>query len=245
MYELYRRRDFSIPRIRLSRTLTGLLGVAPPQSYLFWKMWNSCIGIANEVLKTDYFKGIVTGRLDPNAYGSLMVEDAYYCMKGRDSYSAGATHAYDEHCKDFLLAKCESYDNYNQYYHETWHIREAGGVLPGLDIKGYADYEAYVAGNLISPYLFCVMLPCEYLWTWIANTLDSVTPKDSLYRFWIDGNKGEPTGAYQMATILEEYRSVINEDQAMEIFKKAMEFELKVFTSATSFKINILKNQTL
>jgi thiaminase/transcriptional activator TenA len=193
-------------------------------------------------LETDYFKGIVDGNLSPVAFGSLMVQDAYYCMKGRDDYSAAAAHAIDDQSKEFCMRKCERYDDYNQYYHATWHIREAESVMPGMEMKGYADYEAYVAGNLETPYLFCVMLPCEYLWTWIANQIDSRTPVGSLYRFWVDSNKGIPNGAYQMGNQLERYRSSIDESKATEIYTAAMNYELGVFRASTKLSINVSTN---
>ncbi|MFV0581621.1 MAG: hypothetical protein ACK5N4_06205 [Parabacteroides gordonii] len=230
---LYHKRDFAIPVTKLTGLLKGLTVDPPSKDALFWQMWNNCRDIADKVLNTDYFNGIQAGNLDPNAYGSLMVQDAFYCFKGRDDYSAAATHALDESCKEFLTKKAESYDNYNVVYHKDWHIREAYGVLPGPEIDGYANYEAYVAGNLESPYVFCVMLPCEYLWNWVANQLDPRTPKESLYRFWIDNNGGIPNGAYQMANMLEQYRSFVDEAKANEIFRRAMEYELEVFKSAT------------
>lgn len=233
MNKFYPRRDFSIPSSALKGALTSVRADPPPSDALFWQMWSECESIAEAVLSTDYFTGINKGNLDPNAYGTLMVQDAYYCFKGRDDYSAAATHALDDTLREFMLAKVASYDSYNEYYHQTWHIREAHGVMPGEAIQEYADYEAYVAGNLTSPYICCVMLPCEYLWTWVANQLDPTTPAESLYCFWIDSNSGEPFGAYQMANMLESYRQQTDEKQAIEIFTKAMNFELNVFKSAT------------
>lgn len=240
MYGFYKKRDFSIRRNFLTGTLRSLTVDPPGSDSLFVKMWKNSEDIAQQVLDTKYFKGIQKGDLDPNAYGSLMVQDAYYCFKGRDDYSAAAAHAFDGDCHDFLMGKVESYDSYNEYYHTTWHIREAQSVIPGKAIAEYAEYESYVAGNLISPYLFCVMLPCEYLWNWIANRLSKDTPQNSLYYFWIEGNGGTPNGAYQMANILERYRSSLDESKANEIFRKAMTHELNVFSSAT-----ILTEETL
>jgi thiaminase/transcriptional activator TenA len=246
MNELYRRRDFSIPQSRLVDELkvlriSGADEPEPSPSSLFWKMWNANEDIAIEVLNTDYFNGILAGNLSPVAFGSLMVQDAYYCMKGRDDYSAAATHAIDGACKTFCQNKRDSYDDYNQYYHTTWHIREAESVIPGAEIKGYADYEAYVAGNLETPYLFCVMLPCEYLWTWVANQLNGKVPGSSLYRFWVDANEGVPTGAFQMGNLLETYRDSIDESKALEIYAKAMNYELEVFKASTMLSTNLKK----
>lgn len=230
----YRRRDFAIPLPQLEGVLQNVvMTTPPPQDALFWTMWNKCLPIAQQVLQTDFFKGISAGTLDPNAYGSLMVQDAYYCFEGKDAYDVAATHPTDAVCQAFLSAKAKSYDDYNVYYHQTWHVREASGVIPGIDIKDYADYEAYVAAHLDSPYMLAVMLPCEYLWPWVANTLKPAANPDSLYYFWIESNGGTPDGAYQMANLMEHYRDSIDEAKAIEVFTQAMNYELKVFTSAT------------
>lgn len=228
-----RKRTFAIPASRLTGRLTTLKSDVPATDSLFWKLWNGSLDTAVQVLQTDYFKGIAAGTLDPNAYGSLMVQDGYYCFRGRDDYATAATCAQDETLREFFKAKAKSYDEYNETYHQTWHLREASGLIPGTDIKDYADYEAYVAGSLASPYMCVVMLPCEYLWPWIANFLDGYTPTNSLYRFWIEWNGGTPNGAYQMGNMLEQYRDKIDEDKAVEIFNTAMNYELKVFTSST------------
>jgi thiaminase/transcriptional activator TenA len=232
----YIKRDFSIPQSRLKRLALVLKNDAPPPDSLFWTMWNACQDIAVDVLNTEYFQGIRRGDLDPVAYGTLAVQDAYYCFKGRDDYSAATAHALDETCRAFCMGKCESYDSYNDYYHQIWHLREADGVIPGAEIKSYADYEAYVAGNLDTPYLFCVMLPCEYLWYWVATQLDKDVSPSNLYRFWVDSNLSDdgPTGAYQMGNLLESYRGRIDEKQAMGIYQQAMRHELSVFTAATN-----------
>lgn len=235
----YQPRNFAIPADRMRGALQNSVTAAPPPAdALFWKLWNACLPIAQKVLMTDFFKGISAGNLDPNAYGSLMVQDAYYCFEGRDAYAVAATHPLDEVCGEFMTAKAESYDEYNVYYHQTWHVREASGVIPGNDIKGYADYEAYVASHMDSPYMLAVMLPCEYLWPWVANSLKPKTDPASLYYFWIESNGGIPEGAYQMANLLESYRSSIDEAKVMEVFTRAMTYELKVFTSATILTSN-------
>lgn len=244
MTKWYARRNFSIKTpLFLSRIDGALLKEEPPQDALFWKMWHECEDIAQAVLETDYFKGILNNDLDPNAYGSLMVQDAYYCFKALDSYTAAASHPYDDDCAVFLAGKQQSYALYNETYHSIWHIRDAYGVMPGQAISDYADYESYVAGNLITPYLFAVMLPCEYLWTWVANNLRLTADKDGLYYFWIEGNAGVPEGAYQMAHMLETYRTDIDESKAKEIFRTAMENELKVFTSATILESSLWLKQ--
>lgn len=81
-----RKRTFAIPASRLTGRLTTLKSDVPAADSLFWKLWNGSLDTAVQVLQTDYFKGIAAGTLDPNAYGSLMVQDGYYCFRGRDDY---------------------------------------------------------------------------------------------------------------------------------------------------------------
>ncbi|MBO5156346.1 MAG: hypothetical protein J6C05_04350 [Prevotella sp.] len=238
----YKKRSFAIPTMRLGKMALSALADEPAEDSLFKEMWNECKSIAQDVLATDYFKGILNNNLDPNAYGSLMVQDAYYCFKAQDSYAAAATHAMDEDCEKFMQAKFDSYAEYNKYYHNPWCVREASGVIPGNAIKTYADYEAYVAQHLDSPYVFAVMLPCEYLWNWVANELAKTADPKGLYYFWIEGNGGKPEGAYQMAAMLERYRNRIDEAKAKEIFRTAMEHEKEVFTCATKLKYQQTKN---
>lgn len=234
------KRDFSIPNKLLQGPLLKALQAKPFEKTLFWDMWTECQDIAQAVLKTDYFQGIAANNLHPKAFGSLMVQDAYYCISAQNSYAAAATHAMDEQCRNFILGKCESYKEYNESYHTLWHIRDMDGVIPGPEIKDYAAYESYVAGNLDSPYLFCVMLPCEYLWTWVANTLKKSASSDGLYYFWIEENEGSANGAIQMANMLENYREKIDISQAKGIFRKAMENEYKVFNASTLINNNLL-----
>lgn len=228
------KRNFFIPEDKLRGSSLEWLVSDDTQieTTLFYKLWTSCMDLAVKVLKTDYFKGIVNGDLDPNCYGQLMVQDAYYCYKGENDYVTGATCAQNDEWNTFYSKKAESYNSYNSTYHNDWHIRDIESVVPGNAIKDYAQYEEYVAGNLDSPYLSIVMLPCEYLWNWIANIIDGYTPEASVYRFWIDWNGGDADGAIQMAKMLEKYRSQIDENKAMEIFRNAMEYELRVFTDA-------------
>lgn len=236
----YKRRNFAVPVLRMGEMS---LSAEPAEKSLFKEMWDECVNIAQEVLCTDYFKGILNNTLDPNAYGSLMVQDAYYCFKAQASYAAAATHAVDEDCGRFLQAKFDSYGEYNEYYHNPWCIREASGVIPGKAIREYSEYEEYVAQHLDSPYVFAVMLPCEYLWNWVANELAKTASPDGLYYFWIKGNGGTPEGAYQMANMLEKYRDRIDDTKAKEIFRTAMNHEKKVFTNATILDLQTCKNK--
>ena len=81
MNKWYIRRDFSVAAAKMGKRDIALSSGEPPADAVFWEMWNECEDIARQVLDTDYFRGIRDNNLDPNAYGSLMVQDAYYCFE--------------------------------------------------------------------------------------------------------------------------------------------------------------------
>lgn len=70
------KRDFSIPPKLLKGSLLEALKDKPIEQAFFWKMWNDCTQIVQDVLSTDYFKGIKENSLHPKAFGTLMVQDA-------------------------------------------------------------------------------------------------------------------------------------------------------------------------
>lgn len=224
------------PELLSPRLKSEELPEPPAPDSLFWEFWNDCQDIANQILESDYFQGIKTGTLNPNVYGSLMVQDAYYCYNGIADYREASTHPLDEKCKTFLLEKIDVYEKYNRNFRDNWRLQNADSVTPCAAIKEYVEQTRLVTKNLTSPYVFTVMIPCEYLWPWVAAQLDPVTPKDSLYRSWVDAYKKYPADAYRTANMLESYRNKIDKAEAKAIFRRAMESELKIFKSATEPK---------
>ena len=81
-------------------------------------------------------------------------------------------------------------------------------------------------------YCLIVNLPCNYLWSWLANQIASESPVGNLYQFWIDGNN-DPSGAYQMGNFLDawmkEHPGAVDEEKANEIYRKAMVYEYEGF----------------
>ncbi|OUR70401.1 hypothetical protein A9Q76_07635 [Arcobacter sp. 31_11_sub10_T18] len=79
------------------------------------------------------------------------------------------------------------------------------------------------------------MLPCEFLWYWLASQI-SPAKQGNLYAPWISGND-DPHGAYVMGNFLNDYQIVnpnsIDNDLAIQIYKTAMTFEFRNFQSAT------------
>ncbi len=207
----------------------------PPQNSLFWAMWNASEEIAQEALGTEFINGIKNGTLDPVTYGGFNVSDAYYCFNGADDYKTAYDKATDSVLKFFLEQKYKSYKAYNKDFPTTWRIKDASGVVPTNTCKEYSEFESAIAGGKNSIYTVVAMLPCEFLWYWLASQI-SPAREGNLYAPWISGND-DPHGAYVMGNFLNAYQTAypdsIDNALAIQIYKTAMTFEFKNFQSAT------------
>ena len=203
----------------------------PPRDSLFQEMWNASRDIAQTALGSDFIQGIKAGTLDPVQYGAFNVNDAYYCFHGADDYLAARKRAQDPALKAFLQKKYLSYQKYNEEFSKTWRIKDGTAILPSGVCKQYSEFESTVARNEDPLYCVVVMIPCEYLWAWLAAEL-SPPSKNNLYAPWIAGNNS-PMGAYVMGNFLEAYMKTfpgrIQKDRALSLYKQAMTFEAQNF----------------
>ncbi|MGB0861480.1 MAG: TenA family transcriptional regulator [Saprospiraceae bacterium] len=205
---------------------------SPAENSLFWKMWNDCKDIAEQALNTEYIQGIKTGTLSPTTFGAFNVNDAYYCFNGAEDYLNVSSRATDPILRGFLKQKHDSYAKYNDTFSQTWHIKDASSVVPTKVCQEYSEFETSVASQNEPIYTLVAMLPCEYLWAWIADQLKSYT-SGNIYASWITGNDYFD-GAYAMGNFLSAYQKnhSIDENLAMQIYQKAIEFEFQNFKTA-------------
>jgi thiaminase/transcriptional activator TenA len=226
-------------RITLDEELAVKHGISfdpPPPDSLFWSMWNACVAIAQRALGTPFIQGIKAGTLDPVKYGGFNVSDAYYCFHAAKDYPAAERRATDSTLKAFLLRKYHAYQKYNATFPPVWHVKDAQCIAP-LDVcKEYSRFESSVAANEDPIYCLVVMLPCEYLWAWLAAQLGTPSPQN-LYASWITENVGAQ-GAYAIGNYLSAYQTqhpgAIDAAKATDIYRRAMEFEHRNFAAATS-----------
>lgn len=210
----------------------------PPPDSLFWMMWDQVGSIACDTLTLPFLQGIRNGTLDPNKYGGYNVADAYYCFKGADAYKVAISHTeWESPLRAFLGKKYISYKKYNDTFPDTWHVSSAAAVTPPRITKEYAAYEDSVARRLPPIYALIVMLPCEYLWAWLASEMAPAKP-GNVYAGWIKDNM-DPSGAYAMGNFLHTYmeRNRVDRRLAIEVYRKATYYEYANFAAATGDKV--------
>jgi len=150
----------------------------PAPDSLFWKMWNASLAVAQQALATGFIQGIKTGNLDPTIYGAFHISDIYYCDRGAADYGMAAGRTTDPVLQDYLLTKQQSYNEYNSALCATWRLSGPQSVVPTRTALDYSLFETSIAkgaakqGSVCDPiFALVVMIPCEYLWAWLAAHL--------------------------------------------------------------------------
>lgn len=206
----------------------------PPPTSLFWTMWRASTATAHAALQTGFIQGIGAGTLDPVTYGGFNVNDAYYCFNGADDYQGAAARATDPGLQAFLTAKYQSYQQYNETFPTVWRVRDASGLAPYTACILYSLYEGIIAETAPPIYALIVMIPCEYLWAWIASELPA-PPPSNLYGPWITENN-DPSGAYKMGNYLDTYMAAnpgaVDQNDALTVYQAAMSYEVQNFQAA-------------
>jgi thiaminase/transcriptional activator TenA len=213
----------------------GLSTAPPPSGSLFWTMWGTCADIARQVLGTPFIQGIKAGTLDPVQYGGFNVNDAYYCFHGARDYGKAAERTANATLKAFLLLKQQGYETYNATFPRQWRVQSGASVIPFDACREYSAFEVTVASTEDPIYSAVVMLPCEWLWAWLAAQLQPADP-GNLYAPWITGNLN-PHSPYALGNFLAGYQAAhpgaIDPHKAIEIYTRAMTFERDNFAAAT------------
>lgn len=211
----------------------------PAKDSLFWQMWHAANDIAQKALNTAFIQGIKAGNLDPIKYGAFNVADIYYCFNGADDYGKAVQRTTDPILRDYLQAKQNSYDKYNKSACQTWNLTGPESIAPTQTIVDYSSFETAVAnGSAMQSktsdtiYTLVVMLPCEYLWAWLAQQLTPAS-MGNLYADWITSNN-YPEGAYAMGNFLQTYieKHQVDQKLATDIYLQAMHYECKNFIDA-------------
>ena len=208
----------------------------PPPDSIFWKMWNACSSLAEEALQTPFIQGIKTGTLDPIRYGAFNVNDAYYCYHSAKDYLDAERRTDNPTLKMFLREKYNSYQKYNATFPSTWRVKDATSIIPFDACHQYSQFETSVASQEEPIYCLVVMLPCEYLWAWLASQLNPPSPQN-LYASWVTGNLG-PHAGFAIGNFLDTFQKTnpgsFDEQKAIQIYTQATTYEVKNFEAALS-----------
>lgn len=227
---------------RPEQTMHAKVNNPPSQDSFFFKAFNDSIDIANNVVKTKYLTAMKQGTLNPQDFGCLTVQDAYYCYRAAETLTSllcKIDKDKDPELYDLANSKCVGYIEYNTTFFKDWHLSTSSCITPTENFRSYAEHEHNVMCAYAPIYTLVAMLPCYYLWPWFGKQIkQSSDYKPGVYESWFDGCWDGDTyfdSAYDVGNFIEEWKNKgkeFDEKTAMEIYKTSMNHELAVFNDA-------------
>ncbi len=177
----------------------------PPQDSISWKLWTSCTDVAEEAFNTDYIQGIWLSSLNPGDYGHYTIQDCAYCCHAQGDFETieerSSAKGFPQ-LAAFAKTKYEGYVAYTKELMEAWHLSNTDAISPSDAAAQYMAFEGSVAKEMDPIYGVIAMIPCEQLWSWLANVMDETPVAGNLYQFWIDENKSWD-GAYRLDNFID------------------------------------------
>lgn len=217
------------------RDRTKLLKAAPADDSFLMKAFNKNKDAAEGAYSSPFIDGIRTGTLSPDRYGAVNVMDAYYCYEAAKSIWDACRKSKKSDAGLYVLQSklYNGYATYNSTFYTHWHVLTSKSVSPTENFRRYAQHERKVAETEEPIYLLPALLPCYYLWYWMADKIDKdASAAPGVYREWVDGNKYEPHSAYLINDFITQWQKdgkPWDEGKAMKIFADSMECERRVF----------------
>lgn len=225
----------------------------PSQDSFFFRAFNANIDIANAVIDTQYLQAMKVCKLNPQDFGCLTVQDAYYCYLAADtlrSLLCKIDKEKESELYNLANSQYEGYIDYNKTFLVDWHIHTANCVTPTDTFKAYAEHEHHVMCAYDPIYTLVALLPCYYLWPWFGKKIkESEGYAPGVYHSWFDGCWADDSyfdSAYAIGNFIEAWKGngkEFDEDLAMQIFQTSMKYELAVFSEAYHESIEAVKNK--
>ena len=215
----------------------------PSQDSFFYRAFNANLETANSVMNTSYLQSMAVGTLVPDYYGQLTVLDSYYCYRAAETLKSllcKVDKAVDPALYDLITDMIKGYDNYNDTFLNNWHIRESDSVTPTKTMHDYAEHEHNTMCYDDPIYTLVAYIPCYYLWPWFSQKImeQDGFNKDGIYSYWFAWNYEDDNSyksAWRIGNLIEAWKAAgkeFDEDKALDVYSKSMQFELQVFTEA-------------
>lgn len=219
----------------------------------FYRVFNANIETANDVVNTAYLQAMKIGELDPLYYGSLTVLDSYYCYKAADTLKSllcKIDNREEKEMYQLVSGMADSYDDYNRVFLDSWHLRQSDSVTPTETMYGYAEHEHNVMCSNDPIYTLVSYIPCYYLWPWFSKQImENKDYSPGVYADWFSGNyygEGSFDSALNIGEFIDKWQKhgkAFDEKVAFDIYKKSMDYELKVFTEAYNKTKKIMRRK--
>lgn len=216
--------------IQTTSTNNVYLFNTPSQKSEFTKeLWDKSMDIANDALKSCFISGIAKGDLDPNDYGKYTIQDVIYCYRSTQNLKFLLQNPANNKYKKFIENRIASFESYTKTLFEQWNIANPDAIKLSEAAETYINYQELIFKHYNIIYAIVSMLPCEMLWTWLANKMQNNISEHNVYSFWIKENMGSEPG--KIGDFLNQYSDHVDFDEALQIFLNCMRGEYNFFCS--------------
>ena len=213
----------------------------PDKDSFLYKAFQKNLQFAQKSLGSSYMQGIKNASLNPDRYGAFMIQDAFYCIEGVKTLEIASLKA--DRYPEIKKVIDQVYRFYKDYVDTVilpnWTIKGTDSIEVRNGFKAYCELERKVANEREPIYMLVTLLPCYYLWAWLANQLKEYE-NNNIYGKWIRENQ-EMTPTIILYDAIEAFcrqnPSAFNETEALELFGRAMEYEWNNFTEASEMEL--------
>jgi thiaminase len=137
------------------------------------RLFQSNIDVAYDTYSSPFVQGMITNELDPNKFGSYMIQDIVYLKRTRDNLQyllnnravregkSDPNTAFGKYASDLI-------DVYDWFYGDlstAWQLSGVDDVAPSTALKQYVDHQLTAFDDESIP-IECtqiILLPCENL----------------------------------------------------------------------------------
>lgn len=230
-------------------------GVLSKVQELHSRLLESNIDVAHDTYSSPFIQGMVTNELDPNKYGSYMLQDIVYLKSTRDNLQylldnravregkSDPTTAFGKYASDLIGV----YDWFYGDLSTSWQLSDVNNIAPSSALKEYVNHQLAAFNDESIP-IECtqiILLPCENLWPWLALRMISVggvdddQPKKNTYAGWVKSNK-EPY--FTVTEFVNEHCAHIDFDKARAVHRHGMIAEFNLFNHVLNVNYSNYKN---
>jgi len=201
-------------------------------------LWDKNRDLAFASLNSKFVQGIKNGNLPKNKFQLYIAQDYFFLESFARAYGLAISKCLDINSirilSELLLGVSEELVLHEKYAKE-WEITLTNNKIE-KPTKAYTEFLRKISIESSCIEILVAMTPCMRLYAWIGKKLSSST-SNNLYKNWIITYSDENFEklAKSLEEIIDTYKGSYDLDHLNNLYKKAMDLEVKFFEAYSDF----------
>ena len=201
-------------------------------------LWDKNKNLAFASLNSKFVQGIKNGNLPKNKFQLYIAQDYFFLESFARAYGLAISKCLDINSirilSELLLGVSEELVLHEKYAKE-WEISLTNNKIE-KPTKAYTEFLRKISIESSCIEILVAMTPCMRLYAWIGKKLSSST-SNNLYKNWIITYSDENFEklAKSLEEIIDTYKGSYDLDHLNNLYKKAMDLEVKFFEAYSDF----------